>query len=203
MSETSGRVGRLRLVAQVASTGLVVALLALLVWKVVNDGGTDLVADVRAGAKPSAPAFDLPVIWDESGTWPVAYRHRLNTGRLSHDELRGRAVVINFWASWCGPCKEEAPELAASARAHAGKVLFLGIDVQDFTEDAQRFLRETKAPYPSVKDTDGDTYRAFGLTGVPETYYLDQAGRVAEHSLGQISRRELEEKLAVVAGGQS
>lgn len=187
-------------VAQVGSVGLVAALLVLLVWKVAaGDNGTTLVADVRAGTKPAAPRFDLPLIWARYETWPRGIRSAVEDGRVTSDELHGYPAVINFWASWCDPCKKEAPHLAASARSHAGQIAFVGIDVQDFTSDARRFLREIDAPYPSLRDKENGTYADYGLTGVPETYYLDTRGRVVAHSLGEISRRELEDNIARLA----
>jgi cytochrome c biogenesis protein CcmG/thiol:disulfide interchange protein DsbE len=188
---------RLRLAAQGAAVGLVAALLVLLVWKLVaEESAANLVADIEAGKTPDAPDFDLDVIWNEVGTWPAGLRPALDDGRISLSELRGYPAVLNFWASWCVPCKEEAPDLAASARAHAGRVVFLGIDVQDFTSDARKFLGELDVPYPSVRDGGDSTYADFGLTGLPETYYLDRDGRAVAHSVGAVSRRELEEKLA-------
>lgn len=187
----------LGLALRAAAVVLVGALLALLVWKLVaEDEGRQLVADVRSGKRPVAPAFDLPVIWSPLETWPRALRPALADGRLSLQELRGYPVALNFWASWCIPCKEEAPVLAASARAHAGRVLFLGVDVQDLTTDARRFLRRLRVPYPSVRDGGGGVYSDYGLTGVPETYYVDARGRIVAHSLGQVSRRELEAGIA-------
>ena len=131
----------LRLALQVAAVSIVVALLALLTWKVVaGSPGSSFVDRIGRGKKPPAPAFALPVIWKHDETWPSAARRALADGRLALTELRGRPVVINFWASWCLPCRDEAPELAAAARKHAGEVAFVGIDVQDFTSDARRFL---------------------------------------------------------------
>ena len=180
----------------------VVALIALIAVRMVSaDRARSLVADVRAGKGPPAPGFDLPVIWDETATWPVPLRAALPDGRLSLAELSGYPVVINFWASWCVPCREEAPLLAASARAHAGTVVFLGIDVQDFESDALGFLRRFDVNYVSVRDGGGDTYEAYGLTGVPETYYLDGDARVVAHSLGAVSRAELEAGIAKATEG--
>jgi cytochrome c biogenesis protein CcmG, thiol:disulfide interchange protein DsbE len=103
---------------------------------------------------------------------------------------------VNFWASWCVPCKAEAPRLVASARAHAGEVAFLGSDVQDFESDARRFLDRYGINYVSVRDGGGSTYGAYGLTGIPETYDLDHTGRVLAHSVGEVSRDELEANIA-------
>ena len=99
---------------------------------------------------------------------------------------------MNFWASWCIPCRKEAPILTASARAHAGKVVFVGIDVRDLTSDAKAFLREFNVPYVSVRDRDDRTFLVYGLIGVPETYCLDTAGRIVAHTPGAVTRAVLE-----------
>jgi thiol-disulfide isomerase/thioredoxin len=146
-----------------------------------------------AGKKPRAPRFELAVLWSHDQTWPARQRRALADRRLDLGELRGRRVVMNFWASWCIPCRDEAPLLNASARAHRGNVLFLGVTVQDLSEDALRLLREFKAPYVSVRDRNNKTFGDYGLTGVPETYYLDARGRIVGHVPGPVSRQTLEQ----------
>lgn len=188
--------------AQALAIGLVLALLGLLVWKVAYGGeGGRLVAAVKRGDRPAAPAFALPVIWNRPETWPERVRLALADGTVALDELRGTPVVLNFWASWCIPCKEEAPFLAASAQAHRNDVAFLGIDIQDFERDARDFLEELDVPYPSVRDGTPKTHTAYGLTGVPETYYVDAEGRIVEHAVGAVSRRELEAGIAKLLRG--
>jgi cytochrome c biogenesis protein CcmG/thiol:disulfide interchange protein DsbE len=187
---------------QFASLVSVAALLALLGWRLVNDSrGSDLVSAVRAGKKPAAPQFRLAVIWRHTETWPRGLVDSLSSGRVSLQNLRGEAVVLNFWASWCIPCKAEAPLLVASARTHAGKVAFLGIDVQDFKSDARRFLRRYHANYVSLRDGGGSTSSGYGLTGVPETYFVDRRGRIVAHVPGQITRDQLEAGVRLLIGG--
>lgn len=183
---------------------LVAGLLALLAWRLVDEGsGGALLSAVAAEKRPAAPAFDLPLLWNHGETWPESAQDALADGRVSLAELRGHPLVINFWASWCVPCKAEAPRLAEAARAYSGRVLFLGIDVQDFKSDARRFLAKYKANYPSVRDGGDSTYSAYGLTGLPETYYLDERGRIVAHDIGEISRQELEAGLAKALGARS
>jgi cytochrome c biogenesis protein CcmG/thiol:disulfide interchange protein DsbE len=79
-------------------------------------------------------------------------------------------------------------------------VLFLGVDVQDFTSDARKFLGRHHVNYPSVRDGTPSTYDKYGLTGVPETYYMDARGRLVAHSLGEVSTRELEAEVAKIEG---
>jgi cytochrome c biogenesis protein CcmG, thiol:disulfide interchange protein DsbE len=183
-------------VLQVLALAAVAGLLGLFVWRVVQAGrGGQLVAEIRSGAKPAAPQFTLPVLWARAETWPRDARGALGDGQLSLGELRGHPVVINFWASWCIPCKHEAPLLASSARAHAGKVAFLGVDIQDFRSDARRFLKRFETPYVSVHTGGGNSrvYDDYGLRGVPETYWLDARGRIVAHYPGEISRDQLED----------
>lgn len=181
------------LLLRTVSVLLVASLLALLVWRIVDKGrGSKLVAAVRTGAKPPAPAFALPVLWDHAQTWPADRRRALEDGRVETAELRGYPMVINFWASWCIPCKREAPRLVASARSHAGEVAFLGVDVQDFKGDARRFLRRYDTNYVSARDGTDATSSDYGLTGLPETYFLDRRGRIVGHEAGEISPAEIE-----------
>ena len=190
--------------AQLLALALVALLLALLVWKVVHgSSGASLVAAIERGDRPVAPAFDLPVIWGLPRAWPRRVRPALADGRVALAELRGTPVVLNFWASWCIPCKEEAPYLAAAAWAHRQNVAFLGLDIQDFVADARRFLDRLDVPYPSVRDGSPRSYGAYGLTGVPETYYIDARGRIVAHAVGAVSREELERDIALLLGGQS
>jgi cytochrome c biogenesis protein CcmG/thiol:disulfide interchange protein DsbE len=182
---------------KVGAIAAVLALIVLLAWATLVAGkGRSLVTRIAAGERPSAPAFELEVIWSRTDTWPAQLARALDDGTVSLDELRGIPVVLNFWASWCIPCREEAPVLAASARAHFGEVVLLGIDVQDLRGDALGFLREFDVPYVSLRDGDDDTFNAYGLTGVPETYFVDGEGRIVAHIPGAVTRETLETGIA-------
>jgi cytochrome c biogenesis protein CcmG/thiol:disulfide interchange protein DsbE len=196
------RVTSLGFAARTAAIGVVVALLGLLVWDVVHSGsGGSFTTKIREGKKPDAPVFTLPVLWDRRDTWPAALRARVGDRRLGLDELRGYPVVVNFWASWCVPCKAEAPAFRAVAERYAGRVVFVGMDTQDFKGAARRFLRRYDVNYVSVRDGTDRTYTRYGLTGVPETYFIDRRGRAVDHAVGGVSKRELEAGVQALLNG--
>lgn len=189
-------------VARVGAVLLVASLFELLVWKLVHERkGTHLVSLIRHGKKPPAPDFRLPVLWPHAATWPPEVRSALTDGEVEVGELGGHPVVINFWASWCGPCKDEAPLLVASARQHAGNVSFVGIDVQDFKGNAREFLRKFDTNYVFAARRGASTSSAYGLTGLLETYWIDSRGRIIAHYPGEISREQLEQGIAEASRG--
>jgi len=117
--------------------------------------------------------------------------------KITLDEIVGsRPVVLNFWATWCEPCKEEAPEFRRTARAYADEVTFLGINVLDGPGPAGRFMRAEKIPYDSVSDTRGVTAKRYGMTGVPETIFIDSDGLVVGRYIGSFRRGELDALVA-------
>lgn len=104
-------------------------------------------------------------------------------------ELSGTPVVLNFWASWCPPCREEAPALNAVARRNEGRVVFLGINVRDREEDARRFLREFGVPYQNGPDS-GGVEAAYGAFGIPYTVFIGRDGTVARTWLGPLDEQQ-------------
>ena len=171
---------------------LPIGFILLLGWSVLARADRDnLNTRIQRGDRPAAPAFDLPVIWPRAAPWPNGLATVIGDHRFSLAELRGKPVVLNFWASWCIPCQDEAPILADIARRHP-EIRVIGIDVQDLTDDAVAFLRRFRTPYLSVRDGGTGVYDRYGLTGVPETFYLDAQGRIVAHNPGQVEPADLE-----------
>ncbi len=122
---------------------------------------------VEAGAR--APSFDLELFAGEQALESQV----VDDGRLSSQELRGRPVVVNFWASWCIPCREEAPRLERTWRRYRDDgVLFVGINIQDARSDALGFIDEFEVTYPQVSAPGFETSNDFDVTGVPETFFI-------------------------------
>jgi cytochrome c biogenesis protein CcmG/thiol:disulfide interchange protein DsbE len=112
-------------------------------------------------------------------------------------ELRGRPVVVNFWASWCEPCIEEFPLLVEAAERHAADDLaIVGIVYQDRTESARAFMVRSGATWPAAMDPDGAAAAAYGVVGPPETYFIGRDGRIVARQLGQFTEASLTAKLA-------
>jgi cytochrome c biogenesis protein CcmG/thiol:disulfide interchange protein DsbE len=184
-------------VAQGAALAVVVALLGLLVWRVAHESsGGRLVKDIAAGKKPAAPDFRLKPIWDDASGASPRLRAAIRSGSVSLADLGGRTTVVNVFASWCIPCKDEAPVLAAAARRYAGRVQFVAFDYQDFDGDGRSFLRRYGNDFAALHDGDGHAAQRWGATGVPETYVLDGAGRLVAHQALPISGDELDRLIA-------
>ena len=191
-----------RQVLMVLSLALVAALFAVLVIRLVDsNGGAGLVSAIRAGKKPAAPQFNLSVIWPQAETWPARLQPEVSRGTMSLRELQGFPTVLNFWASWCTACGTEASGLAQAAREDRGKVVFVGLDVNDFGSDAHRFLERHHVNFVSLRAKGSSVYDAYGLIGLPETYYLDRKGRVVAQTVGQLTPRKLAAGIARAEGG--
>ena len=162
---------------------VVAALLGLLIWRVSHQtSGGKLVDEIAAGKRPAAPDFRLKPIWPEATGATPRLRAAVGRGVVTVSDLRGRTTVINVFASWCVPCKDEAPVLAAAAKRYAGRVQFVAFDFQDFDSDGRSFLRRYGNDFTALHDGDGHvSEKGWGATGVPETYVLDPAGHVVAH----------------------
>jgi cytochrome c biogenesis protein CcmG/thiol:disulfide interchange protein DsbE len=160
--------GRLKFGGQILALACVAGLLALLVWKLAHGQP----APPKVGSK--APAFTLA---------------RLEgTGKISLASLHGDAVVLNFWASWCGPCKSEAALLEREwMQYHDRGVIFLGVDYDDAIPDARRFVAAHRLTFPMLEDGSGRVTHGYGISQVPETYVLDREGNVVAHLAGPVT----------------
>lgn len=153
---------------RVLAAGAVAALLALLVWDMVHTHGSKVAREVDKGRIVPAPAFSLPRV--------------TGAGKLSLASLRGKVVVLNFWASDCVPCKQEQKQLNAASDRWLGKgVVFLGMDEVEVRSFARGYLTHYKVPYVSVADGDSSVAGRYGVTGTPETFFIDRRGRIVRH----------------------
>ena len=109
--------------------------------------------------------------------------------------LRGRPAVINFWATWCVPCFQEHPLLVSAARSLGDRVRFVGVIYEDSEQQVRGFLARQGSAYPSLVDPGSRTAIAFGVFGVPETYFLDAEGKIAAKHIGPLDAQSLEAKL--------
>ena len=125
-----------------------------------------------------ALAFELPDVRDAAK-------------KVSLPERPGRLTVLNFWASWCVPCRKEMPDLQAVHRAMGDRVAFLGIDHQDARQDAAAFLRQTGVTYPSGYDPEGSIAQRYGVRGLPTTIVIDAGGQVLGHYTGPVRKDQL------------
>jgi cytochrome c biogenesis protein CcmG, thiol:disulfide interchange protein DsbE len=116
---------------------------------------------------------------------------RLEGGELKLSSLRGSPLVVNFWASWCVPCRREAPVLNAAAEEYSGRVKFLGVDIQDTDQAARAYQAEVRSPYPVGPAIRG-SYRDWGVSAPPETFFLDRRGVVISKVLGPVDTKRLE-----------
>lgn len=168
-------------VAVVALT--VLALLGLLVWGIARKQGSFAGIAVntvgQVGRLPRGPAQDFQI--------------RLFTGgdfRLT--EQRGKPVMVSFWASWCPPCRDEASVLERAWRRYRDRgVVLVGVDIWDSEQDALGFLRQFGVTYPNGPDPNGSIAIDYGLTGIPETFFVRPDGAVARHWIGPLTDEQI------------
>jgi cytochrome c biogenesis protein CcmG/thiol:disulfide interchange protein DsbE len=168
---------RAKLVTQGVAVGLVALLFILLAWTLLTEEGGDLAAAANRGERPQAPDFTLERL-DRDGDFTLS-------------SLRGKAVVLDVWASWCIPCKEEAPFLEQVWQQNRARdVVVVGLDGKDFRGDARRFMKRFGLTFPIVYDGRADVVKDYGVTGFPETFVLDREGKVVEAFVGAVNAKE-------------
>jgi len=153
---------------------LVLISLALTAAACTGGGGPTPTGSLNLGSSPAATnATTAPLLptgrFDLPAMTPEQFRELLG-------QLKGTPVVVNFWASWCGPCRDEAPGLSAVSRQYGDTVQFLGVDLKDSRSNAQITIRDFAYPYPSVSDPHQEIQRSFGFFGQPVTVFFDRNG---------------------------
>jgi cytochrome c biogenesis protein CcmG/thiol:disulfide interchange protein DsbE len=163
----------------------VVALLGLLAYGLFASDADRGIDDALArGETVAAPGFDL---------------ERLSGGgKQSLADYRGKVVVLNAWASWCGPCREESPLLERWHRrmARDGRGTVLGIDALDVDSDARAFVREYGLTYPMLRDPEGASLVDYGVIGYPETFVIDEQGKIVALRRGAVDEQWMREEVA-------
>ena len=182
--ESTGRGdARKRNLILVASALPMAALFALLGWVVVDSGGNpggfginDRFGEVPVDQRP-APGFEVETL----------------DGRLvSLEGLRGKVVMLDFWSSWCPPCRQEAPALARVYREYEGRnVEFLGVAIWDNPGDVDRYAKDFDLPYPNVIDEKGQIAINYGVAGIPEKFFIDARGTLIRKFVGPMKPDDL------------
>jgi peroxiredoxin len=163
-----------RLGLQAAAVALLAALIGLFARSVLQ-GSTTVAAELNDGQRPAAPNFSLPRL---DGHGDVALK-----------SFRGKVVLLNFWASWCAPCRLEAP-LFDQIQSQYGRrgVAVVGVDSQDFASDARTFAHDLHVSYTLVQDSSNDVTNRWGVTsGFPVTFVINRAGSVQKMFVTQVN----------------
>jgi cytochrome c biogenesis protein CcmG, thiol:disulfide interchange protein DsbE len=137
----------------------------------------------------AAPDLQLTLFDDYRGGWP--------SETVSLQELRGKGVVLNFWASWCKPCEEEAAALEAAWQKYRDRgIVFVGVDYLDQEPAAVRYLEKFGVSYPNGPDLAGKISKRYTIRGVPETFFIDHQGRIVGcRKIGPLSPGELDQRI--------
>lgn len=180
----SARAGAGRLPRWYYGAAAIAPLLLLALWGAILLVRPAAPAVARVGE--AAPAFTLS---------------DLDGNRVSLADLRGRPVVVNFWASWCGHCREEFPLLASAAATHRDAGLaVIGILFRDGAEPARDFMARFGATWPAAIDPDETVASQFGIIWPPDTFFIDRNGVVTSRQIGQLTSADLDRGLAGILG---
>ena len=163
----------------------VVALVALLAYGLASNEPDRTVDNaVSGGQRDPAPKIDLPKLENAAQKSSLA-------------DYRGKVVVLNYWASWCPPCRDESPLLERwHRRLTKNDATVLGVDVQDVTGDARAFAAKYGLTYPMLHDGPGDTRDDFGILSLPETFVIDRRGRIAAVQRGPLDDDFMRKRVA-------
>jgi cytochrome c biogenesis protein CcmG/thiol:disulfide interchange protein DsbE len=174
-----------RLLVPIVAAVAALALVGLLAYGLVSQSTDDTIEQAIArGEFPPAPSSPLPVLGSAE--------------KQSVADLRGKVVVLNFWASWCEPCKGETPVLERAHRtlARSGAGTVLGVTYDDSTTASMRFVKEQKMSFPSIRDVGTKLAKRYGTTYVPETFVIDRQGRIVAYRRGPIDQSFIDDGIA-------
>jgi cytochrome c biogenesis protein CcmG, thiol:disulfide interchange protein DsbE len=182
-----------RRLAAALSVAVVVIIVLAIGWAAARDGGSRAVLGTAEGPAVAvavdepAPDFELPVIGHQGST-------------IALSSLKGQVIVLNFWASWCLPCRDEAPGLRSAWEGSRGQqsVRFLGVNELDDEAGAQAYQREFQMTYPSVFDPSASLAADYGLFGLPATYVIDAQGVMRYRFTGSVTESALVDALRSV-----
>ncbi len=201
------RHGAVRLIGRTSTFLLAAGLIALLAFGLTARATDTTIDDALAQDQAAAaPGFTLDIL--TRGTPPPELaatfaRAADDDDRIDLRELRGTPVVLNYGASWCIPCREEAPLLQRAWTQNATDgVLFLGLNMQDARSDARNFLRAFKQTFPHVRDPTNDTARRWGASGIPETFFIRRDGAIVGHVIGVVTAQQLQRGIADAKAGR-
>jgi cytochrome c biogenesis protein CcmG/thiol:disulfide interchange protein DsbE len=166
-----------RVVALVVGV-VMLALLGLMIWGI-GRAAQGTVGEVKLSARP-APAFTIPLM--DGKPFEMA-------------ATKGKPVLVNFWASWCIPCEDEAVTLEKASRQYGDRVTFIGVNAQDTDGNARDFLRRFGVTYPNGMDTSGAVAVDYGMSGVPESYFVDRNGQMVRKWQGPLDDDRLKSYL--------
>lgn len=170
-------------VVSLLNVGLLALLLTQLLTPASKSGGDPLIGH-------PAPEFSLAMLRSSTGT-----------GKLSLSNFKGKAVILNFWASWCAPCTEESPLLERTweqVQAQSKDVVFVGIDFQETSSAASGFIQQYGITYPIVLDANGAVANKYGITSLPDTIFIDKNGTVISKESREITAPVLSSNLKLI-----
>jgi len=163
-------------------------------------GGVITWAASRSGSSrvdPRAASVSVKGIAEVGSVSPVFDASTLDGSTVHLAALRGRPVVLNFWASWCAPCRKEFPLLRRALERHHDLAV-IGVVFQDVESDARTFARDQRTTWPLVDDPDGSLARAYGVRAIPQTFFVAPDGRIAARLFGFTSTDALDRQLAKI-----
>jgi cytochrome c biogenesis protein CcmG/thiol:disulfide interchange protein DsbE len=181
------------------SLGIPAGALAVIFTQQASDGPASTATTPSTGVAPTdthkarvgtaAPDFTLPAT---------------DGARVTLSALRGRPVVIAFFASWCHPCEEELPVLERFQREDIGRLTVIGVSYQDLPSDATAFVRRLRVTFPALLDaSDGPVAQRYGVRGIPQTVFVDARGVVRGRIYGETSRRALQPAIYDLLAGRN